>query len=172
MLVKGATGVRLHDNHSDIWLLSHTSSFLLETGEFSVRWWFPGSVCSPFFWSQPSLTAEHLTGANYSKELWPWTNVIWLSQVHQFFFWNSPLITPVQLDPSGGVVGINCLFVCWQVPIRLSQLWRYSRHSRLPHRRATIWTPMSSVLKKADKLNLSLSLPRNKSHSQHLKSLC
>ena len=23
------------------------------------------------------------------------------------FFWNSPLITPVQLDPSGGVVGIN-----------------------------------------------------------------
>ena len=34
-----------------------------------------------------------------------------------FFFWNSPLITPVQLDPTGGVVGINCLFVCCQVPI-------------------------------------------------------
>ena len=137
MLVKGATGVRVHDNHSDIWLLSYTSSFLLETGEFSVRWWFPGSVCSPFFRSQPSLTAGDLTGANYSKEFWPWTNVIWLSQVHQFFFWNSPLITPVQLDPSGGVVGINCLFVCWQVPIRLSQLRRYSRHSSLPHRGAS-----------------------------------
>ena len=37
-----------------------------------------------------------------------------------FFFWNSPLITPVQLAPSGRVVGINYLFVCWQVPIRLS----------------------------------------------------
>ena len=34
-----------------------------------------------------------------------------------FFFWNSPLITPVQLDPTGGVVGINCLFVCCQVTI-------------------------------------------------------
>ena len=67
MLVKGATGVRVQDNHSDVWLLSHTSSFLLETGEFSVRWWFPGSVCSPFFWSQPSRTAGDLTGANYRK---------------------------------------------------------------------------------------------------------
>ena len=78
-----------------------------------------------------------VTDANHSKELWPWTNVIWLSKVHQFFFWHnfylvkrvkfgvsrhflenpSPLITPVQLDPTGGVVGINCLFVCCQVTI-------------------------------------------------------
>ena len=119
MLVKGAPGVRVHDDHSVIWLLGHTSSFLHQTGKFSVRWWFPGPVCLPFFRSQPCLTAGDSTDANHSKELWPWTNVIWLSKVHQFFFffWNSPLITPVQLDPTGGVVGINCLFVCCQVTI-------------------------------------------------------
>ena len=32
------------------------------------------------------------------------------------FFWNSPLITPVLLDPSGGVVGINYLFVGRNMP--------------------------------------------------------
>ena len=109
---------------SSWWPLSHMTvgphkQLLTPDGRVFSQMIIPWSVCSPFFRSQPCLTAGDSTGTNHSKR------VVAINQCHLaqpdapvFFFWNSPHITPVQLDPSGGVVGINGLFICCQVPIR------------------------------------------------------